>query len=175
MTVRVQVRNESTRKRLCRSDALRRRAEGICRAEGISGPVEISVLLCDDPFIRELNRDYRHVNKPTDVLAFEQHSPEGVEPRPLGDIVISLETVEDNCGGQPRLMRDEVTMLFCHGLLHLLGYDHATPAERAIMQRKQSLYLKRSPEDAWSFGPKAGPVQAKNSRRGRRTSLGRRQ
>lgn len=175
MSVRVHVRNESIRKRLYRSDALRRRAERICRGEGVSGPVEISVLLCDDPFIRGLNREYRYQNKPTDVLAFEQDAPDGVEPRPLGDIVISLETVEANCDGHPSLMRDEVTMLFCHGLLHLLGYDHATPADRDVMQQKQSRYLNRSSEDAWSFGPKAGPEQAERSGRGKRTSLGRRQ
>ncbi len=116
--------------------------------------VEVSVLFCDDPFMQSLNKEYRNVNRPTDVLSFEQPPVESADSRMLGDIVISLETVEHNCMEDREGMRQEVYLLFCHGLLHLLGYDHGTNRERKIMQAKQALYLGVDPSDAWDFGPK---------------------
>ncbi|MCH7909146.1 MAG: rRNA maturation RNase YbeY [Candidatus Hydrogenedentes bacterium] len=154
MSVTLRIRNESTRKRLYRRDALLRRAKRICDEERVSEHVELSVLFCDDPFMQSLNKEYRSVNRPTDVLSFEQLPVESAESRTLGDIVISLETVEHNCMGDRKRMRQEVYLLFCHGLLHLLGYDHATIRERKIMQAKQAHYLGLNPRDAWSFGPK---------------------
>lgn len=154
------VRNQSERKWLYRRDKLGRLAERICRGEGVEGPLEVSVLFCDDAFMRGLNKEYRGKNVPTDVLAFEQapgdasvQAGEG-PPCVLGDIVISLETAEHNCSGDRALMREEVTLLFCHGLLHLLGYDHATARQQARMKRKQAGYLNRREETAWQFGPK---------------------
>jgi probable rRNA maturation factor len=80
--------------------------------------------------------------------------------------VISLETAERNCGGERIETRREIEMLFCHGLLHLLGYDHGTAAERAEMQRKQAQYLGRTEVDAWNFGPKkTAPIAQKGNRR----------
>lgn len=173
MTVTLEVRNESRHKRLYRTDALRKLSERVLRGEGIRGDVELSVLFCDDAFIQQLNRDYRNINRPTDVLSFEQESAEDVRPRPLGDIVISLETVNEHCAGDRALMRDEVNLLFCHGLLHLLGYDHQTAEERSRMQQKQSHYLGTTPEDAWRFGPRTDPEIDQSARRRSRPSLGR--
>lgn len=173
MSVTLEVRNESRRKRVYRSDVLRRCAERVCAGEGVEGDVEVSVLFCDDPFIRELNREYRRIDRPTDVLSFEQEGMDGVRPRPLGDIVISLETVDTHCNGDRALMREEVNLLFCHGLLHLLGYDHATAEERNRMQQKQSHYLGTSPENAWRFGPRSDAATAQPARRRRKASLGR--
>lgn len=175
MTVTLAVRNESRHKRVYRADSLTKCAERVCAGEGVNEPVEVSVLFCDDPFIQELNRQYRSVNRPTDVLSFEQEQIEGVEPRPLGDIVISLDTVNDHCNGDRALMRDEVHLLFCHGLLHLLGYDHQNPEEKDRMQQKQSYYLGTTPENAWRFGPRTHAEQPQSARRRRNTSLGRRQ
>lgn len=175
MTVTVQVRNDSRFKRVYRSDVLRKCAERVCTGEGVRGDVEVSVLFCDDPFIRELNRDYRDIDKPTDVLSFEQEDVPGVRPRPLGDIVISLETVDAHCQSDRPLMRDEVNLLFCHGLLHLLGYDHQNAEQRRHMQQKQSHYLGTTPEDAWRFGPRTRTETVPPARRRRNTSLGRRQ
>ena len=70
-----------------------------------------------------------------------------------------------NCGGDRALMRREIELLFCHGLLHLLGYDHATRDERARMQRKQAEYLNTSEADAWRFGPKTPPRAPKGGSR----------
>lgn len=173
MTVTLEVRNESRHKRVYRSDVLKRCAERVCAGEGVHGEVELSVLFCDDAFIRELNREYRNVDRPTDVLSFEQEDVTGVRPRPLGDIVISLDTVDTHCRGDRSLMRDEVNLLFCHGLLHLLGYDHQTAEQRKRMQQKQSLYLGTTPENAWRFGHRTSAEPAQHARRRRNTSLGR--
>ena len=166
MEVTLGVRNESTRKRLYRRDALRRLASRVGDGEGLAEPSEISVLFCDDARMAELNGRYRNKKRPTDVLSFEQEPVSGRSagagapiavgvPVVLGDIVISLETVEHNCGGDRTLMREEVSLLFCHGLLHLLGCDHATKREREEMIEKQARYLGVSQKAAWGFGPKA--------------------
>lgn len=146
--------NESTRKRLYRTDTLRRLAERVCAAEGVTGTIEISVLFCDDARIRELNREYRKLDRPTDVLSFCQTGMEHSEPRILGDIVISLETVERHCRGERAAMRDEVRLLFCHGLLHLLGYTHGTEATRRVMAGKQAEHLDIPLGNAWPDAPK---------------------
>ena len=155
MSVELRIRNESTRKHLYRSDVLTRMVNGILDGESLTENVEVSVLFCDDPFIQELNRQYRKKNKPTDVLSFEQDGIDGQLPRVLGDIVISLETVETNCKGATDIMRDEVRMLVCHGILHLVGYDHGTADEKRVMVEKQARYLGISKSAAWDFGPKS--------------------
>lgn len=143
------VRNESTRKRLYRRDVLHRLAERLLRAEEVLEQVELSVLFCDDPYITELNRQYRNKDAATDVLSFEQAGETFHGARVLGDIVISLETVERYCAGDRAAMRDEVRLLFCHGLLHLLGYDHQTEHEKQIMIAKQAQYLGIAEQAAW--------------------------
>ena len=173
MRVDLDVRNESRHKRLYRTDVLKRCAQRICEGEGVADDVELSVLFCDDPFIRELNREYRSIDRPTDVLSFEQEAAQSVHPRPLGDIVISLDTVHAHCAGDRALMREEVNLLFCHGLLHLLGYDHQTAEQRRKMQQKQSHYLGTTPENAWRFGPRTNADSGPNARRRSKPSLGR--
>ncbi|MBW2465562.1 MAG: rRNA maturation RNase YbeY [Deltaproteobacteria bacterium] len=102
---------------------------------------ELSLLLCDDATIHALNRDYRDIDRPTDVLAFPQEE-EGTEehgaghPRMLGDVVISLETARKQALGAGRTIASEVTMLLAHGLLHLLGYDHRTQVEDRQMKAR---------------------------------------
>lgn len=165
MDVRLDVRNESDRKRLYRTDVLRRLARRICMEEGVNEDVRLSVLFCDDDFMAKLNRQYRKRSGPTDVLAFGQATgteayggsvPKGV-PREtyalLGDIVISLETVERDSRGNRDAMRRHVQLLFCHGLLHLLGFSHARARERAEMTEKQAHYLGVSNNAAWCSTP----------------------
>lgn len=155
MAASLAVRNASVRRNLVRRSALVRLADRICAGEAVPGDVEISVLFCDDDDITALNRRYRRKNIPTDVLSFEQDgATEAGDVRALGDIVISLETAERNCGGDRALVKREIELLFCHGLLHLLGYDHGTQAERTEMIQKQARYLGTSELEAWQFGPK---------------------
>lgn len=147
--VDLHIRRESTRRTVCRRDRLTRLAQTICAHEGSELEVELSLVFCDDAFITELNRAYRGVDGPTDVLSFPQPRPEPGVASVLGDIVISLETVERRCRSERAAMRSEVRLLFCHGLLHLLGYDHATRADRDLMAALQARYLGVSIEEAW--------------------------
>ena len=118
---------------------------------------EVSVLLTDDADIKQLNRDYRGIDAPTDVLAFAMRDGEDgdVNPNLLGDLVISLETASRHVTtddpfsathssletGKQEITHDsletEVALLAVHGALHLLGYDHQTQAEAAVMFEKQ--------------------------------------
>lgn len=106
---------------------------------------EVSVLLTDDVDMRQLNRDYRGIDAPTDVLAFSMREGEDgdVNPRLLGDLVVSLETAarqastRDGLGGVCGNLETETALLTVHGVLHLLGYDHQTQKEAEVMFEKQ--------------------------------------
>jgi len=99
---------------------------------------ELSILLCDDARICELNRDYRGKNAPTDVLSFAMSEGEevGLDDGILGDIVISVETAGRQALEAGVETSREVASLLIHGLLHLLGYDHSSPKEATIMFEK---------------------------------------
>ncbi len=106
---------------------------------------EVSVLLTDDADIRQLNRDYRGIDTPTDVLAFAMREGEDPDINPilLGDLVISLETAarqtgtKDGLSGMRGSLETEAALLAVHGVLHLLGYDHQTQEESTTMFEKQ--------------------------------------
>jgi len=107
--------------------------------------VELSIALVDDAGIRELNRDYRRIDRPTDVLAFPMQDEEPVPsgeglPLLLGDVVIAVPTAARQARRLNRPLLEELTTLLAHGLLHLLGLDHATRAdERTMRQRTAEL------------------------------------
>ena len=106
---------------------------------------EVSVLLTDDRDMRQLNREYRGMDAPTDVLAFSMREGEDgdVNPDVLGDLVVSLETAarqastRDGLSGVCGNLEAETVLLTVHGMLHLLGYDHQTQAEAEIMFEQQ--------------------------------------
>jgi probable rRNA maturation factor len=94
---------------------------------------ELSVLLTDDGEIHELNREHRQKDKPTDVLAFAMDERARDPARVLGDVVISLDTADRQARSRQRPLIEEVRFLLAHGLLHLVGYDHAEPVEKREM------------------------------------------
>ena len=143
------IRNISAVKRLYNRRRLEHLGERICREERGNEGVEVSLLFCDDPFIQELNARFRGKNEPTDVLSFQQEAPLHTARTLLGDIVISLETVQRFCGDDRKAMQQEMMLLYCHGLLHLLGYTHAKRADRKRMQEKQAYYLDTGIENVW--------------------------
>jgi probable rRNA maturation factor len=108
----------------------------VLEARGIEN-WELSILLCDDETIRELNRKYRHLDAVTDVLSFSQREEAGLAPVPspagappearrsAGDVVISLETLRDNAATGGVSEEEELKRLVIHGILHLEGLDHA--------------------------------------------------
>ncbi len=103
---------------------------------------ELSVLLCDDGAIRELNRTWRGVDQATDVLSFPQgdDNPPGA-PRALGDIVISLDTAASQASELGHSVEVELRVLLAHGLLHLLGHDHDDQDDRAAMEAEEQRLL----------------------------------
>ena len=109
--------------------------------------VEISVTFADDEGIRAINREYREIDRPTDVLSFPlfDYSGESEEPPVdelvgmLGDIVISLEQAEIQAEEYGHPFEREIAFLTVHSMLHLLGYDHETGEEDELdMRRRQS-------------------------------------
>lgn len=108
--------------------------------EGIHDTVEVSVLIAGDAVLRDLNREYRAHDTPTDVLSFgfdaadQFVSPPGT-PRYLGDIAISYERVVVQATEYGHSVQRELAYLTAHGMLHLLGYDHEDSAEEAAAMR----------------------------------------
>ncbi|MCB9627108.1 MAG: rRNA maturation RNase YbeY [Sandaracinaceae bacterium] len=130
----VQVSTTRLERRSVRPRDVRWRAEQMLRALRLPN-AELSVLLCDDATIHALNRDYRHKDSPTDVLAFAMREGEGggLHPDLLGDVVISMDTARRQAITGGKTIVAEVTILLAHGLLHLLGYDHQTDDEERRM------------------------------------------
>jgi probable rRNA maturation factor len=96
---------------------------------------ELSVLLTDDDHIRDLNRRYRNEDRPTDVLSFALDAPKRRSRGAfaLGDVVISIDTAARQATSRQRELEVEVTHLLAHGLLHLIGHDHASTPEKRKM------------------------------------------
>lgn len=97
---------------------------------------EISVLLCDDSRIRELNSHWRGIDQPTNVLSFPAAQPDDLATtRLLGDIALAYETIGREAEADAKLFRDHYMHLVVHGVLHLLGYDHEADDEAERMER----------------------------------------
>ena len=111
-----------------------------------AGDAEVVLSLMDDSGIQELNRQYRGIDKATDVLSFSQKESTPEEPEfedpggseVLGDIVISWETAQKQGEELGHSVEREAAFLTVHGLLHLLGYDHDEAQLEAEMKRRQS-------------------------------------
>ncbi len=99
----------------------------------------IALLFTCDSEVREINRQWRGFDKPTNVLSFPAAAmpvPEG-EVAPLGDIVLARETVEREAREQAKTLADHTTHLIVHGVLHLLGYDHERDDDAARMETRE--------------------------------------
>ena len=108
------------------------------------GPCEVSIFLTDDAEIHRLNKLYRDVDRPTDVLAFAMR--EGVDGHLnreiLGDVVVSLPGAEKQADIYGHSLELEMSLLVSHGILHLLGYDHGEKDDLLVMQKKQREVLR---------------------------------
>ena len=109
----------------------------------------LSVTLVDNKFIHQLNKEYRSVDRPTDVISFafldgdEERDIKlhGNGPVPLGDIYISVEKANEQAKEYGHPLERELSFLFVHGLLHLLGYDHMTKEDEVVMFKLQDEIL----------------------------------
>ncbi|CAI0409537.1 unnamed protein product [Linum tenue] len=106
--------------------------------------IELSVMLCNDSFIRKLNKEWRGEDSATDVLSMSQHVPRLNLPiLMLGDIVISVETAARQAEERGHTLLDEILILMVHGLLHLLGFDHEISDEAETeMEKEEEILLK---------------------------------
>jgi len=112
---------------------------------GWRGPVEVGITLAAAADQQRLNRDYRGLDKSTNVLAFPVWRsgatlPEGA-PVLLGDVVLALETVANEAREQNKLLGNHMSHLVVHGVLHLLGCDHQTQAEAVMMESLETSIL----------------------------------
>ena len=110
---------------------------------------EVSVTLTNNAYIHTLNKQYRGIDRPTDVLSFalnESVEPEtegGPDINVLGDLVISVERAEEQAQEYGHSLRREVAFLTVHGMLHLLGYDHMEDEEREQMEAEQRFVMEK--------------------------------
>lgn len=131
----------------------RNRAQEVLKAESIIPPYEMSLVFTDSETVQRLNRDYRDVDEPTDVLAFymlPQHGADADFVSPpddithLGEVIISYPKAEEQAKEQGHSTEQELTLLIIHGILHLLGYDHEKPEEEAKMKAREKELLERA-------------------------------
>ena len=101
---------------------------------------DVTIAITDDESITELNRQYRDVEGPTDVLSFPMDAMPGDVPY-LGDLVIAYPYASAQATREGHTLDDSLTLLVVHGMLHLLGYDHDTPERRADMWTAQEAAL----------------------------------
>lgn len=113
---------------------------------GYGDEAEVSLVFVDDSYIRDLNLQYRNIDRSTDVLSFPMLEGEsfphecGAEIL-LGDIVISLPTAQRQAEEYGHSLQREVSYLAVHGMLHLLGYDHQEEEDKRVMRQKEEEIL----------------------------------
>lgn len=104
---------------------------------------EISISFVDNEEIRELNREYRNIDRETDVLSFPLEEDESIVPIPLlGDIIISVEKALEQSIEYGHSLLREICYLTVHSMFHLLGYDHMEEDEKKIMRSKEKQVMK---------------------------------
>ncbi len=107
----------------------------------VSGAAELSVVLTDDAEQRELNRQYRGIDKPTNVLSFPQIEPFSPIRGLIGDIILARETLEREAQELDKPLAEHFTHLVVHGFLHILGYDHIAEDEALQMESLETQIL----------------------------------
>jgi probable rRNA maturation factor len=127
-------------------------ARDVLKAEAVAPPFEVSIILTDQETVHQMNRKYRNVDAPTDVISFytEDLSPgagqfvlpdDGV--RRLGDVVISFPQAVEQALEQKHSVEKELTLLIIHGVLHLLGYDHEAPEDATRMRGREAVLMEQ--------------------------------
>jgi probable rRNA maturation factor len=125
------------------SSLIERAARTALKQQGESSKANLSIVLTDNRTLRKLNRDYLGIDAPTDVLSFPASESDGSETDPetgaryLGDILISIPYARAGAQQAGNSLEAEVQLLVVHGVLHLLGHDHAKPKEKARMWKAQ--------------------------------------
>jgi probable rRNA maturation factor len=147
MTIEIDIAVESEKWAAIELDSLVARAVEAARTESnveLAPSAEISLLFCDDARIRELNREWRRLDKPTNVLSFPASDPSRLaQARLLGDIAIAFETVERESIDEHKSLSDHLSHMVVHGFLHLVGYDHESEDDAEVMEAAERRALAR--------------------------------
>ena len=131
-------------------------ARQVLKTEGVAPPYEVSLVFTDSETVRQLNRDYRGVDKPTDVLAFYMLPQKGADSSfalppdgvtRLGEVIISYPQAAEQAREQGHSPERELALLIIHGILHLLNYDHEEPQEESEMREKEKELLEKCSPD----------------------------
>ena len=128
----------------CATLARRAAAAALAAAGPTPADAELCIVLADDATLRRLNRDFRGRDRPTNVLAFPAEDARDAAPEApvlLGDVVISLETLQREAAAQGKTPAQHLCHLTVHGVLHLLGYDHRDAAEATRMEALETRVL----------------------------------
>ena len=108
---------------------------------------DLGILLTDNQEIQCFNRDFRNKDVPTDILSFPFHTnlkagekiePQTEDDKNIGDLIISLEYIQEACKEENKTINEHLRTLLCHGICHLLGYDHYTEETDLIMKEKET-------------------------------------
>ena len=124
------------------AEELTRIADTVLAEEGVTRPCYVSVSIVDDDEMRELNLEWRGIDAATDVISLECERPDDPdlsedEPCELGDIVLAPAYITRQAARFETTPADECRLLFVHGLLHLLGYDHIEDDEAQVMEARE--------------------------------------
>ena len=124
---------------------IRKVCDEVSRVYGLEED-EMSILLCDNAKIHEINREYRHIDRPTDVISFalnegDGYEDDGAESKLLGDMIISLERTQEQAKEFGHSFERELAYLTTHSCLHILGYDHMTAEDKAEMRAEEEHVL----------------------------------
>ncbi len=115
----------------------------ICKAEGRKvGSHDVNLIFTSDKHMKSLNKQFRGKDRSTDVLSFCLDEETG-NSRFQGEIYISVPTARRQAAAYGGTLTEENLRLVCHGLLHLMGYDHLSPGDARTMKRLEDLYLSR--------------------------------
>ncbi len=123
-----------------RAEAAVRAALAAAKAK-VTGASELSIVLTDDAEQQTLNREWRGIDKSTNVLSFPQIEPFGPVAGLLGDIILARETLEREAAEQGVSLDDHFTHLVVHGFLHILGYDHVEEDDALVMEGLETQIL----------------------------------
>ena len=136
--------SNETNEKIDMDEKLKSVVKTVLETEGLPLEYEVSITFVDIDEIHKLNKEFRSVDRPTDVLSFpmdEDFSIEGVDTM-LGDIVISMDIAKDQAKDFGHSLDREIMYLTAHSMLHLLGYDHMDEAEKTEMRAREKEVMK---------------------------------
>lgn len=139
---------DNQQKKIIPTDIIRQKTKQILSALGCNSH-EVSLVITDNDQIQLLNKKYRKIDKPTNVLAFPMQEGQfgNITPGLLGDVVISCETAQKEAKSANISLRERISQLLIHGILHLIGFDHEASEIDAGKMEEKSLELLRQIED----------------------------